>query len=279
MSTFTGLTAVVTGAGSGIGRALSYQLAAEGAVLAISDVDDLGLAETASHVTGLGARVRADRLDVTDRDSVLAYPASVAGEFGAVHLVINNAGVVHGGDCLGMSFTDIERVVDVDFWGVVNGTKAFLPHLIASGNGRLVNISSVFGLVPMPGQSAYVAAKYAVRGFTETVRIEMLAAGHPVRVTCVYPGGVKTAIARHGTANAGEDPVGNAEFFDRKLARTSPERAASLILRGAAQGRPRVLIGADAWALHLVGSLSCRAWQRTAAFVVGRRNRHQAGTR
>ena len=132
MSTFTGLTAVVTGAGSGIGRALSYQLAAEGAILAISDIDDLGLAETASHATGLGARVRADRLDVTDRDSVLAYADSLAGEFGAVHLVINNAGVVHGGDFLGMSFTDIERVVDVDFWGVVNGTKAFLPHLIWS---------------------------------------------------------------------------------------------------------------------------------------------------
>ena len=253
MSTFSGLTAVVTGAGSGIGRALSYRLATEGAILAISDIDDLGLAETASHATGLGARVRADRLDVTDRDSV------------------------HGGDCLGMSFTDIERVVDVDFWGVVNGTKAFLPHLIRSGKGRLVNISSLFGLVPMAGQSAYVAAKYAVRGFTETVRIEMLAAGHPVMVTCVHPGGVQTAIARHGTVNSGADPVGNAEFFDRKLARTSPERAASLILRGAARGRPRVMIGADAWALHLVGSLSCRAWQRTAAYVVGRLDREQTG--
>ena len=277
MSTFSGLTAVVTGAGSGIGRALSYRLATEGAILAISDIDDLGLAETASHATGLGARVRADRLDVTDRDSVLAYADSLAGEFGAVHLVINNAGVVHGGDFLGMSFTDIERVVDVDFWGVVNGTKAFLPHLIRSGKGRLVNISSLFGLVPMAGQSAYVAAKYAVRGFTETVRIEMLAAGHPVMVTCVHPGGVQTAIARHGTVNSGADPVGNAEFFDRKLARTSPERAASLILRGAARGRPRVMIGADAWALHLVGSLSCRAWQRTAAYVVGRLDREQTG--
>ncbi|WP_244222503.1 SDR family NAD(P)-dependent oxidoreductase, partial [Corallococcus praedator] len=130
-----------------------------------------------------------------------------------------------------MSYPDIERVMNVDFWGVVNGCKAFLPHLIASGSGTLVNISSIFGLVPMAGQSGYVAAKFAVRGFTETLRIEMLAGGHPVQVTCVHPGGVRTGIARHGTVNAGDDPAGNSEFFDQKLARTSPERAAQLILR------------------------------------------------
>ena len=212
-------------------------------MLAISDIDYAGLAETALLVTSLGARVRTDRLDVTDRAAVLAYADSVVAQFRSIEVVINNAGVVHGGDFLGMCFGDIERVMNIDFWGVVNGTKAFLPHLIAAGSrsrepSALVNISSLFGLVPMPGQSAYVAAKYAVRGFTESVRIEMLAARLPVTVTCVHPGGVRTAIARNGTSNAGADPGGNAELFDRTLARTTPERAAELILRGAARGRP-----------------------------------------
>jgi len=183
-----------------------------------------------------------------------------------------------------MTFDEFERVITIDFWGVVNGTKAFLPHLIAAGSaGRepaaLVNISSLLGLVPMPGQSAYVAAKYAVRGFTESVRIEMLAAGMPVTVTCVHPGGVKTAIARNGTVNAGADPVGNAELFDRKLARTTPERAAQLILRGAARGRPRVLVGADAWVLYLLGSVNIRVWQAAVAFVMNRIDRRTTATR
>jgi NAD(P)-dependent dehydrogenase (short-subunit alcohol dehydrogenase family) len=165
----------------------------DGARLAISDIDPLGLDETASRARDFGAQIRADLLDVRDREAMLAYADAVVAEFGGVHLVINNAGVVHGGEFLGMSFEDIERVIDIDFWGVVNGTKAFLPHLIASGSvGRersaLVNISSLFGLVPMPGQSAYVAAKYAVRGFTESVRIEMLAGRSPVTVDLRAPG-------------------------------------------------------------------------------------------
>ena len=272
---FGGRVAVVTGAGSGIGRALALRLAAVGARLALSDVDMVGLSETAATATGLGATVRTDRVDVSDRDAMLDYAASVDKDFGAVHLMINNAGVAHGGDFTGMSFGDIERVMDVDFWGVVHGCKAFLPHLIDSGSGTLVNISSIFGLVPMAGQSGYVAAKFAVRGFTEALRIEMLAAGHPVRVSCVHPGGVRTGIARHGTVNAGDDPAGNVDFFENTLARTSPERAAELILRGAARGRPRILIGADAWALHLAGTLSIRAWQRLAATAIA----HQPGQR
>ena len=282
MSGFNGRVAVITGAGSGIGRALAHRLAMDGARLAISDIDPLGLDETASRARDFGAQIRADLLDVRDREAMLAYADAVVAEFGGAHLVINNAGVVHGGEFLGMSFEDIERVIDIDFWGVVNGTKAFLPHLIASGSaGRersaLVNISSLFGLVPMPGQSAYVAAKYAVRGFTESVRIEMLAGRSPVTVTCVHPGGVKTAIARNGTSNAGADPSGNADLFDRRLARTTPDRAAQLILRGAARGRPRVLVGTDAWLLYLLGSVNSRAWQRGVAFVVSRLDRVTAG--
>ena len=270
---FDGATAVVTGAGSGIGRALAAQLHRQGARLAISDVDPAGLAETAALLavtedragTRGGAAVRSDLLDVADRTAVLAYADSVAAEFGVVEVVVNNAGVSHGGDLLGMSFQDFDRVMDVDFWGVVNGTKAFLPHLIASGNGHLVNISSLFGLVAVPNQSAYVAAKYAVRGFTESVRMEMLAARHPVRVTCVHPGGVQTGIARNGTVNAGTERTGRTDFFDQKLARTTAEAAAATILAGAARGRGRVLVGADARVVHLLESLFPRAYQRAVA--------------
>jgi NAD(P)-dependent dehydrogenase (short-subunit alcohol dehydrogenase family) len=275
MSKFCGRVAVVTGAGSGIGRALALALAAEGAIVCLSDIDPVGLTETHSLVITVGARAHAQLLDVADRAAVQAYAEELAAQFPAIHLVVNNAGVSHGGDFLGMSYADIDRVLNVDFWGVVSGTKAFLPHLIASGNGMLVNISSLFGLVPMPGQSAYVAAKYAVRGFTESIRIEMLAAGHPVTVTCVHPGGVKTGIARNGTVNAGDDPAGNSDYFDEKLARTSADRAAELILRGAARGRPRVLIGADARMLLLAGSLSNRGFQRSVAVLTRARRRHQ----
>jgi NAD(P)-dependent dehydrogenase (short-subunit alcohol dehydrogenase family) len=271
MSKFTGRVAVVTGAGSGIGRALARRLSAAGAMLCLSDIDRAGLAETHSQVTLLGAQARSDLLDVADRAAVQAYAGLLSAEFPAIHLVINNAGVSHGGDFLGMSYTDIDRVLNVDFWGVVNGTRAFLPLLIASGDGALVNISSLFGLIPMPGQSAYVAAKYAVRGLTESIRIEMLAAGHPVTVTCVHPGGVKTGIARNGTVNTGDDPSGNSDFFDEKLARTSADRAAELILRGAARGRPRVLIGADARILRFAEAVSSRGFQRSVAAVTRRR--------
>ena len=159
---------------------------------------------------------------------MLAYADEVAAAFGHVNQVYNNAGVAFAGDVLGSAFEDIERVVDIDFWGVVNGTKAFLPHLIASGDGHVVNISSLFGLLAVPGQSAYNAAKFAVRGFTESLRQEMLLAGHAVRVTCVHPGGIKTNIARNAT---------------RSAAYADGEGAGALRARGSADGprrrRPR----------------------------------------
>jgi NAD(P)-dependent dehydrogenase (short-subunit alcohol dehydrogenase family) len=263
---FRGKTAVVTGAGSGIGRALAYQLATDGARLAISDVDEVGLAETAAHARSLGATVRTDRLNVVDRPAVLAYAAAVAAEFGGVDLVINNAGIGHTGDILDMEFGEIERVVDVDFWGVVNGTKAFLPFLIESGDGTLVNISSLFGLIAVPSQSAYNAAKFAVRGFTEALRMEMLVAGHPVHVTCVHPGGIKTAIARNSTATGSLNAATLAEAFDTKLAKMEPAKAASIILRAAERGRPRILVGADAWAIHLMGIALGAGYQRLVAY-------------
>ena len=183
----------------------------------------------------LGAEVKADRLNVAEREEVLAYADDVVAHFGAVHQVYNNAGIAHNGNVEKSEFKDIERIMDVDFWGVVNGTKAFLPHVIASGDGHIVNISSLFGLIAVPGQSAYNAAKFAVRGFTEALRQEMLVAGHPVKVTCVHPGGIKTAVARNATVCDGEDAQTFAEFFDRYLALHSPEMAAATIVDGVAQ--------------------------------------------
>jgi NAD(P)-dependent dehydrogenase (short-subunit alcohol dehydrogenase family) len=262
MTDIKGKVAVVTGAGSGIGRALAYELARRGATVAVSDVDEIGLAETARHARTIGARVHEQRLDVTDRAAVLAYADKVAAEFGKVNIVINNAGIAFTGDIADMSFEQIERVMDVDYWGVVHGTKAFLPHLIASGDGHVVNISSLFGILAVPGQGAYNSAKFAVRGFTEALRQEMLIAGHPVQVTCVHPGGIKTAIARNAGAVDGQDAATLASLFDTKLAKTSADAAAKSILRGVAFNAPRVLVGYDAKFLDLLVRLLGARYQR-----------------
>ncbi|WP_070377745.1 SDR family NAD(P)-dependent oxidoreductase [Rhodococcus sp. WMMA185] len=270
MSEFAGKVVVITGAGSGIGRALALNLAGQGAKLAISDVDAAGLAETARRVTALGADVKSDHLDVTERDAVLAYADEVRSHFGRVNQVYNNAGVAYNGDFEKSEFKDIEKIMDVDFWGVVNGTKAFLPHLIASGDGHVVNISSLFGLLAMPKQSAYNSAKFAVRGFTEALRQEMMIAKHPVKVTCVHPGGVKTAIARNATVGPGEDREASAAYFDQRLARTTAEDAAKIIVNGVRKGKPRVLVGADAKLLDALVRLIGPNYQRVVATVVGR---------
>ncbi|SHG19103.1 hypothetical protein SAMN05443575_1626 [Jatrophihabitans endophyticus] len=262
MTNVNGKVAVITGAGSGIGRALAYDLARRGARLAISDVDATGLAESVKQVRVIGAAVHHTCLDVTDRTAVLAYADEVASHYGAVNIVVNNAGIAFTGDIEKMSFEQIERVIDVDFWGVVNGTKAFLPHLIASGDGHVVNVSSLFGLLAVPGQSAYNAAKFAVRGFTESLRQEMLVAGHNVHVTCVHPGGIKTAIARNAGAVEGEDAARLAAFFDARLAKTTPESAAKSILRSVIGNRPRAVVGLDAKVLDLVVRVLGPGYQR-----------------
>ena len=270
MSEFAGKVVVITGAGSGIGRALALNLAGRGARLAISDMDTVGLAETARQAEALGAEVKADHLDVTQREAVLAYADDVRAHFGKINQVYNNAGIAYHGEFEKSEFKDIEKIMDVDFWGVVNGTKAFLPHLIASGDGHVVNVSSLFGLLSMPGQSAYNSAKFAVRGFTESLRQEMLIAKHPVKVTCVHPGGIKTAIARNATAGPGEDLDTFAQFFDQKLARTTPEAAAETIVNGVRKSKPRVLIGADAKFLDAWVRLVGPSYQRVVALVAGR---------
>ena len=246
MQGFAGKVAVVTGAGSGIGQALAVELGRSGALVAISDVDTEGLAATEQRLKAIGAHVKSDRLNVTERETFLQYADEVAEHFGKVNQIYNNAGIAFTGDIEITQFKDFERVMDVDFWGVVNGTKAFLPHLIASGDGHVVNVSSVFGLFSVPGQAAYNSAKFAVRGFTEALRQEMALAGHPVKVSCVDRGGIKTAIARNASAAEGLDPEALAKTFDKKLASTTPEKAAQVILDGVRKNKARILIGNDA---------------------------------
>lgn len=252
MKDFNDKVAVITGAGSGIGRALALRLAADGAHLALSDINEDAVAETAELCKRVGARARSTRLDVADRDAVYMHATDVVEEYGRVNLLFNNAGVALGADVLDMSWDDFEWLMNIDFWGVAYGTKAFLPHLIASGDAHLVNVSSVFGLMGIPMQSAYNSAKFAVRGFTESLRQEMRIAKHPVGVTCVHPGGIKTSII----ANArGMEQTGDPERMSKGfqlIALTRPDSAARIILSGVRRNKPRVLIGPDARGFDLI---------------------------
>jgi NAD(P)-dependent dehydrogenase (short-subunit alcohol dehydrogenase family) len=257
---------VITGAGSGIGRALAIQAAKAGAKLALSDWDAEGLAETVDLVKQIGAEVRSDVVDVSDRAAMAVWAAAVADQFGQVNVVVNNAGVTVTGDFEEMTYEDFDWIVGVNFMGVVQGTKEFLPHLIASGDGAIINISSLFGLISMPGQSAYNATKYAVRGFTEALREEMLVNGHPVTVTCVHPGGIKTGISRHGRKTASQDASAIDDLFEKKLARMTPEKAASIIWKGMLGGRARVLVGMDAHLIHHAAKLAGSRYQDVVAY-------------
>lgn len=270
MEGFAGKVAVVTGAGSGIGQALALELGRSGASLAICDVDAEGLAQTEEQLKAIGVQVKADRLDVTERERFLLYADEVAEHFGKVNQIYNNAGIGHTGDAEVEQFKDIERVMDVDFWGVVNGTKAFLPHLIASGDGHVINISSIFGLFSVPGYSAYNSAKFAVRGYTEALRQEMRLHGHPVGVTTVHPGGIKTAIARNATVGEGHNRDDLAELFDKRLANTSPKRAAKVILQAVRKNKARVLVGPDAVALDLMVRVTGSGYQRLTEMFISR---------
>ena len=262
---------VITGAGSGMGREMALIAARQGALLAVSDWNEPALAETVDLVKAAGAReVRSDVVDVADRPAVAALAAAVAEQFGRVNVVVNNAGVTVTGDFEEMAYEDFDWIVGVNFMGVVNGTKEFLPHLIASGDGHLVNISSLFGLISMPGQTAYNATKYAVRGFTEALREEMLVNGHPVQVTCVHPGGIKTGIARNGRKTKSQDAAAIDSFFEKKLARMTAEKAARIILEGTMAGRARVLVGLDAHAMHHFAKLVGSRYQDVVAKIAPR---------
>jgi NADP-dependent 3-hydroxy acid dehydrogenase YdfG len=247
----SGRTAVVTGAGSGIGRALALRLAGQGCPVAIADADEDGLAQTQERI---GGAVLAQRLDVRDRQAMLGFAARV-GEWAPAPIgaVVNNAGVTTLQTFADAAPEDDEWVMGVNFGGVVNGSHAFLPLLLRQGTGTLVNVSSVFGLFGYPGQTAYCASKHAVRGFTESLRQELRGSG--VRVAVVHPGGVRTSIVAnarfHGTALGTVDKSEAVSRF-AQLARTTPERAAEIIQSGIERGDPRIRIGADAVLMDLI---------------------------
>lgn len=247
-----GRTAVISGAASGIGRALAIRLGAAGCPLALTDVDEAGLEETASMVA---ISHLARRLDVSDRGEQLAFAAEVAEWAPApIGAVFNNAGVALAATVAESSSEDEEWLRRINFDGVVHGTHAYLPILLAQRSGAIVNTSSVFGLAGIPGQSAYCASKFAVRGFTESLRHEL--AGSGVRAITVHPGGVKTNIARNGRLHS--DPKGLGRSKEEMVAefdaivRTSPERAAKVIHQGVDAGKARILIGADARVFDLL---------------------------
>jgi len=263
METFEDKVAAITGAGSSIGRSLARELAGRGAHLALCDIDEDGLAETVALCEGSGVKVTSQRVDVAGRAAVEAWADRVVAEHGRVNLVFNNAGVACGATVEGVSYEDFEWLMNINFWGVVYGTKAFLPHLVASGDGHIVNMSSVFGLISVPAQSAYNSSKFAVRGFTDALRMELEAARNGVSATTVHPGGVKTNIARN--ARMDEAVMGrDAADFD-KIAMTTPDKAARLILAAVQKNKRRVLIGPDAKFIDFVSRLPAGLYQSVLA--------------
>ena len=195
MSEIRGKVAVITGAASGIGRATAVALAREGARVAAADVDRKGLAETARLIEEIGGTVSTYLLDVSSREAVSDFAQEIEAQFGGADIVINNAGVAQVASIAELAYEDFEWVMNIDFWGMVYGTKAFLPQLTKKGAGHIVNVSSIFGLFAVPTQAAYNSAKFAIRGFTEALRHEMKGSG--IQVSCVHPGGIKTNILRN----------------------------------------------------------------------------------
>ena len=240
-----GRTALITGAGSGIGRAVALSLARRGCNLALADINEAGLAETAGQI-GTGVRITSHRLDVSDPAAVDACPKAVLAAHGGLDLLVNNAGVALGGTFEQVAARDFEWLFSINFWGVVRMTRAFLPILRASSDARLVNLSSIFGIIAPPGQTAYVASKFAVRGFSESLRHELK--GSSVGVTVVHPGGVATSIARSARLPDGarpQDLEGRLKAIEAKLT-LSPQVAGERIVCAAERRRPRVIVGLDA---------------------------------
>ena len=241
-----GRVAVVTGAASGIGRAVAVELAGRGCALALVDVNERGLAETADRVRALGRKVSLHVADVADRARMERLPAEVMAEHGHVHVVVNNAGVSVSGELADQSLDDFHWIVGINFWGVVYGCKLFLPHLLREDEGHIVNISSLFGLVGVPTQVSYNATKYAVRGISEALISELW--GTNVRVTCVHPGGIRTNIVRAGRASTPKDVEDNkntADAFERFA--MPPEKAARKIVRAIERNQARVRIGVETY--------------------------------
>jgi NAD(P)-dependent dehydrogenase (short-subunit alcohol dehydrogenase family) len=266
---FTGSAAAITGAASGIGRALALQLAARGCDLALADVDEPGLQSLMREIAALQPRrITVRRVDVSDLEQVEAFAQAAITDFPNLKLVINNAGVALLGQFEEIDHEQMAWVMGINFWGVVYGTRAFLAHLQRQPQAHIVNISSIFGIIGPPGQSAYCAAKFAVRGFSECLRHELAMNKSTVRLSVVHPGGVATNIARRAPAGHHmRESVDSQEVGDRfeKVARTTPAAAALRIIRGIERNEPRILIGQDARFLDMVQRLRpARYWSMIA---------------
>jgi NAD(P)-dependent dehydrogenase (short-subunit alcohol dehydrogenase family) len=251
----TGKTAVVTGAAGGIGRAISCSLARRGCHLALADVNEAGLAETAAQAGTQGLRVTTHRLDVADRQAIAAFPDVVSASHPGVDILVNNAGVAVGGAFDQVAEADFDWLFDINFWGVVRMTRAFMPLLRASQGAQLVNISSLFGLIAPPGQTAYCASKFAGRGFSESLRHDL--EGSHIGVTTVHPGGIATSIAKNARMSRAlsEAELAQAQKRFQRLLKMPPEQAGESIVKAIERRRPRIIIGSDARFASLIERL------------------------
>ena len=248
MTAIRGTAAVVTGAASGIGRALALQLAARGADLALADRDEAGLAEVAAEI-GNRQKVTTHRVDVGEPTEIECFAQAAIAAHPSLGIVINNAGVALLGQFSEIDQSQMDWLMNINFWGTVHSTRAFLPHLSTRPEAHIVNLSSIFGIIAPPGQTAYCASKFAVRGFSESLRHELQMAGSPVRLSVVHPGGVATNIARNSRSGSLiTDNARRADAIERfdKVAKKSPGAAASRIVEGIENNEARILIGSDA---------------------------------
>ena len=279
MKSFANKVAAITGAGSGIGRELALELARRSCQLALSDIDEAGLAATAVLVREVapGLHLSCTRVDTASREAVFAWAEQTAAEHGRVNLIFNNAGVALSALLQSVRQDDFEWLMDINFWGVVWGTQAFLPHLHASGEGHVINMSSLFGLMAVPLNGCYNASKFAVRGYTEALRMELDLLDAAVSATCVHPGGVRTSIARSARMDPSSSQVTGTAVeaaraeFDRLLNATSARSAAQQILRAVQRKQRRVLVGADARIMDKIVRLLGAAYQPLLVSLLRRR--------
>jgi short-subunit dehydrogenase len=261
MTAIRGGAAAVTGAASGIGRALAIELAARGCDLALADRDEAGLQAVAAEIGKAGAttrKVTIHRVDVSEPSQIADFAQAAVAAHPGLNIVINNAGVALMGTFDEIDQAQMDWLMNINFWGVVHATRAFLPHLSRQREAHIVNLSSVFGIVAPPGQTAYAAAKFAVRGFSESLRHELKVAESPIKLSVVHPGGVATNIARNSRSGSGvTDNARRTEAIERfdAVARTTPAAAAQRIIAGIENNEPRILIGGDARLLDLVQRL------------------------
>ncbi len=267
MKSFQHKVAAITGAASGMGRTLAVELARRGCHLALSDVNEAELVKTAELASKHGVKVTVKKVNVADRDAVFAWAEEAAREHGKVNLIFNNAGVALTANVEDVKIADFEWIMGINFWGVVHGTQAFLPHLKKSGDGHIVNTSSLFGLMAVPTQGTYNASKFAVRGYTEALRMELEMEGCGVSATCVHPGGIATNIAMAGkidasvTAKTGVSEADHKRAANKLINVTTAESAALQILKAVENNERRVLVGPDARFLDKVVRLLGSAYQ------------------